>query len=154
MFDSFLNYCVQLPDVTPIKNNPLPKDFHKDFISKEDLCRNIFKQRYNIIMQKKRPPILKFDSTKGRLEFDGYNENIITSIGKGLAFEYNGPQHYNINYGNKYKKSELARIMRYDKLKVDLCKDKKIALITIPYTVKKENIACYIHKEIKKFFNI
>lgn len=105
-------------------------------------------------MPKKRPPFLKFDSTKGRLEFDGFNENIVTVVGKGLAFEYNGPQHYNINYGNKYTTKELNRITHYDKLKVGLCKDRNISLITIPYTIKKSNIVGYIHRHMQKLFNI
>nr|AGE11365.1 hypothetical protein [Panulirus argus virus 1] len=105
-------------------------------------------------MEKVRPPFLKFEETRGRLEFDGFNRDVQTKVGRGLAFEYNGPQHYFKNYQNKYSSAQLRTIYRHDQLKKNYCKHHGIALITIPYNVNKSQIVDYIHKRMTALFDI
>jgi predicted Zn-ribbon and HTH transcriptional regulator len=75
----------------------------------------------------------KFKKTKilnGKLEFDGYSENL------NLAFEYNGEQHYKrINYYQKTNQ-EFLELQNRDRQKLSYCIANKIDLIIIPYTEK------------------
>nr|QIQ08550.1 restriction-fold (UvrB-like) nuclease [Carcinus maenas virus 1] len=154
LINHFTKHLLSMKQCSHVRNVSLPKDFHKQFSSKEDLCKQIFLQRYGIKMAKTRPIFLKFKETKGRLEFDGYNASVQTKKGKGLAFEYNGPQHYFINYQNKYSFGKLLSVHRHDRLKNDYCKRHGIALITIPYNIDKSRIVDYIHKQMIPLFDI
>ena len=76
------------------------------------------------------------------LELDGYNEEL------KIAFEYQGLQHYEECFINKYSAKELARQKLSDKFKVIKCEELGIKLHVIPYTVKD------IFKHCKKILNI
>lgn len=106
-----------------------------DVESKEEQCRNIFENLFNVPFTKSRPDFLKNPKTNRNLELDGFNSNITTPIGRGVAFEYNGSQHY--YYNPKYHKSveEFDEQLYRDKLKRALCEKHRVVLITIPYTV-------------------
>lgn len=144
----------RLPKEYYCRRHPLDKNYHKQFLSKEDMCRYVFLKRYNIKMEKKRPAFLKFPQTKRPLEFDGYNPNVVTKIGNGIAFEYNGPQHYFLNYEKKYSKTKLNKIALYDSLKKKYCLDNGIALIIIPYHIRKNDIVKFLDEEMKKYFDL
>src|ERR1700694_2780381 len=76
----------------------LDEVFYKRFITKhtsyEERCRNFFETVFGLPFNKCRPEFLKNPLTHKKLELDGFNPSIPTSIGMGLAFEYNGAQHY------------------------------------------------------------
>lgn len=154
IINHFTKHLLLMKSCSYVRNQKLSKDFHKQFASKEDLCKQIFQQRYALKMIKTRPLFLKFKETKGRLEFDGFNQNVQTKIGRGLAFEYNGPQHYFINYQNKYSIAKLRTIYKHDQLKQRYCKQHGIALIIIPYNINKSQIVDYIHKKMTVLFDI
>lgn len=103
--------------------------------TKEDECRQIFEDIFKIKFKKIRPDFLKNPKTGKNLELDGYCPYIPTKIGKGLAFEFNGPQHYLFTpkYHSKYE--DLEYQMERDEIKNQLCKNNGVILITIPYTV-------------------
>jgi hypothetical protein len=128
----------------------LDSEFYRRFVTKhvscEDKCRNIFENFFNVSFNKCRPDFLLNPITKKRLELDGYNPSIPTSYGMGLAFEYNGPQHY--FFTPKYHKcvEDFEDQLSRDRLKQKLCKDNGILLLTIPYTVT--NFEDYILKKI------
>lgn len=63
----------------------------------------------------------------GNLELDGYCENI------GVAFEYNGPQHHDINH-----KFYTEQLKNRDNKKRILCRQRGITLIDIPYINKND----------------
>jgi hypothetical protein len=80
----------------------------------EQITRKIFEKTYGVPFKKLRPDFLKTEKA-GRLELDGYNSEL------GLAFEYQGPYH-----------RRPAQIKR-DKIKAQICLEKGIKLIEIPY---------------------
>jgi hypothetical protein len=76
----------------------LDEKFYRRFVTKhityEDRCRHILENLFNVPFTKCRPEFLRNPLTYKKLELDGFNPSIPTSIGMGVAFEYNGPQHY------------------------------------------------------------
>jgi hypothetical protein len=128
----------------------LDSNLYKKFITKnitcEERCRNILENFFNVPFLKCRPDFLVNPTTKKKLELDGFNSSIPTKIGMGLAFEYNGPQHY--FFTPKYHKSveDFEDQLLRDKTKQTLCTTNGILLLTIPYTVT--NFEDYILKKI------
>lgn len=87
----------------------------------EKLCREYLEKKMKIKFPKVRPKWLN------GLELDGYNEKY------KLAFEYNGEQHYKFidlfhNSINDFKNQQQR-----DRRKEDICKQRNISLIKIPY---------------------
>lgn len=101
----------------------------------EDKCRLIFESIFHVPFNKCRPEWLKNPLTNKNLELDGFNPKLPTSIGFGVAFEFNGPQHY--YFTPKYHKTQddFLNQQYRDDLKNKLCKEKNVILINIPYTV-------------------
>jgi hypothetical protein len=128
----------------------LDANFYRKFITKnvsyEDRCRNIFETMFDLPFSKCRPEFLKNPATQRKLELDGFNSSIPTPLGLGLAFEYNGSQHY--FFTPKYHKTieEFEDQLTRDKIKHELCKKHGILLITIPYTVN--NLEEFILKKV------
>jgi hypothetical protein len=113
----------------------------------EKYCRKIFEELFKVKFGKGRHKWLKYK--KLPLELDGINNTIITPLGFGVAFEYNGEQHYKVvKYFNN--KEFLSERKKYDKFKVKKCKEKGILLIVIPYTIKYNKIKDYILQELEK----
>ncbi len=101
----------------------------------EEECRSIFESIFKEKFPKKKPKWLKVLENVRNLELDGFNENL------GIAFEYDGGQHfYSVKWwgGEEY----LKEIKERDLLKNKICKEKGITLIRIPYSVqnKKKHI--------------
>jgi hypothetical protein len=119
--------------------------------SKEEKCRMIFQNFFNVPFKKCRPNWLKNKETGSNLELDGFNPNIISPIGKGVAFEYNGSQHY--VFQPKYHKNlkEFEDLQRRDILKEELCAKHGVILIKIPYTIEDDDIQKYIKKKIYQY---
>ena len=103
----------------------------------ERICRNIFEAIFKKEFQKVTPEWLVNDRGN-QMELDGFNE------GLGLAFEYQGEQHY--HYRSLFHESvrDLEQRMADDQLKRELCEQNGITLIEIPYTVKYKDIPDYI----------
>lgn len=113
--------------------------------SHEEECRAIFESYFKVQFKRCRPSFLKNKETNRNLELDGFAPNIITSVGRGVAFEYNGPQHY--SFDPKYHKTErdFEDMVRRDALKEELCKKNGVILIVIPPHV---NTKRYIRQKI------
>lgn len=124
----------------------------KRITNKEEKCREIFENIFNVKFQKIRPDFLKSKKSNRNLELDGFNKDIVTNIGKGLAFEYNGEQHY--HFTPKYQKriEDFHKQLERDKIKRDICKKQGIALIIIPYNVKFNNLNDFIINKLLKYF--
>lgn len=113
----------------------------------EKECRDLFETLFIKKFKKKRF-YLNRDDIKF-IELDGYNDNIKTKIGIGLAFEYDGQQHYKFTkYFHKNKKDFENQIFR-DQIKNDYCRSNNICLIRIPYNVKNKKM--FILNELKKY---
>ena len=108
---------------------------------KEEMCRNIFEVIYGVPFPNVRPDFLKNPETGRNLELDGYNEEL------GIAFEYQGPQHYTER--NPWNKDQsMVPQFRRDEFKKEVCRRVGIYLIRIPYTVTPNNLPSYIWKRI------
>ena len=107
----------------------------------ETLCREWLERHYGARFPKVRPPWLLHASVHGRrLELDGYNEAL------GIAFEYQGGQHY--TFTRLYHKT-LARfeeMRKNDANKAAMCAALGIRLIVIPYNV---NIERFLEEQVK-----
>lgn len=130
----------------------LEEKYYRRFINiaktKEEKCRNIFERLFGLSFLRCRPDFLKNPKTKRNLELDGFNRSIPTALGKGLAFEYNGSQHYFFNpkYHINYERFEEQ--VERDDFKKKACLKNGVLLITIPYTVRDEELEDYITKKI------
>ncbi|KKM52867.1 hypothetical protein LCGC14_1554480 [marine sediment metagenome] len=92
----------------------------------ENLMRTYMEYLFGARFEKDYPPWLS------GLELDGYN------IGLGIAFEFNGPDHYDVNYvRDKYgltleaAKEHVRKREANDRRKVELCKDNGVLLIVL-----------------------
>jgi hypothetical protein len=91
-----------------------------------------------------RPQWLRY--TSGRLlELDGYNEGLST------AFEYQGLQHYELCYVNRFSKEILEETQRKDAFKIKTCQDKGVKLIVMPYWIPKKNWETEIKNQIANY---
>ncbi|PFM22979.1 hypothetical protein COJ41_14915 [Bacillus thuringiensis] len=104
----------------------------------EEKCRYIFESLF-------KKPFEKCRKVLGdNLELDGYNENL------KLAFEFNGIQHYQFNSYFHKDMSEFHSQIERDNKKQILCNEKRIKLITIPYTIESDrDKELYIIREIE-----
>lgn len=98
--------------------------------SGERFCKFIFEKIFNSKFEKIKPHWLKNPETNYRLELDGYSKEL------GIAFEYQGEQHYKLV--SKYKMTEktLEKQKYRDEYKKNKCKELGIILITVPHLSK------------------
>ncbi len=110
----------------------------------EEICRAFFEYLFDVPFDRCSPSWLVNPTTNGRLILDGYNDTL------KLGFEYNGINHYKFTehfhktYG-KYMESVIN-----DCEKIVCCYKNNIKLITVPYTVKYENMLNYIKIQCTK----
>jgi len=90
----------------------------------EDAAREAMQKVFGSKFIKVRPRWLE------GLELDGYNSKL------GIAFEYNGRQHYEyVPFFHKNGISDLYRQIDNDNRKLDICDKRGVYVIVIPYTV-------------------
>ena len=89
----------------------------------EQACRSIIEAMTGKAFPKRRPSWLN------GLELDGYCEEL------GVAFEYNGRQHYEEVKAWHRSEDALENQKTRDARKIRLCEDNWVILIVIPYTV-------------------
>lgn len=85
------------------------------------------------------------NNRRANLEFDGYNEEL------KIAVEVNGDEHY--EYPNRYDRKEEDFIyrVRKDKHKVEVCDEKNIYLITVPYNESNPKRQILKYRDIPRF---
>ncbi|KKN16094.1 hypothetical protein LCGC14_0979360, partial [marine sediment metagenome] len=106
----------------------------------EEKCRFIFES----LLDKKFPK----SQVLGRLGLDGYCEEL------GLAFEYQGIQHYNPNhYFHQHNKESFNDQIDRDNRKSEACKQRNIIKVDIPYTEAKtiERLEQFITAQLHKY---
>lgn len=118
--------------------------------SKEERCRRIFQTLFKVPFKKQRPSFLKNPKTGRNLELDGFNANIVTPKGRGVAFEYNGSQHYVFRPQYHASEEDFENQQNRDVLKRKLCKENGVILFSIPYTIEEKNLYYYIKHLIFK----
>lgn len=110
----------------------------------EEFCRGVFEEIFNVKFPKKRPKWLR--NSRGKLmELDGYNK------GLGIAFEYNGEQHYReIHYFHSWQGGTFEKRREDDSMKIQLCKENEVNLVVVPYTVTKEDMVDFVILKLKE----
>lgn len=130
-----------------VNNKPKPKQKNQNNIinkrynnesNGEAICRNVLERIYKKPFNKKRPSWLINPKTKRRMELDGFNEQLM------IAFEYDGIQHY--KFPNKFHRTEqeFRDQVQRDKDKMQICDEKGVYLMRIPYTVPNNLIKHFI----------
>lgn len=117
--------CLTSPDNAPTKKSKSSRRESKG----EKECRKFFESHYGVSFPKQRPDFLRNPKTGRCLELDGYNGDL------GIAFEYNGKQHYErVEYFQKNNNQFLDQKYR-DNLKRQLCMKNSVILVIVPYNV-------------------
>nr|QBK93280.1 MAG: restriction endonuclease [Pithovirus LCPAC403] len=101
-------------------------------------CIKVMEELFNKEFDTVRPDFLKSPETGRNLELDCYNEEL------KLAVEYNGRQHYSFPSFPNFTEEQFKEQIRRDAWKLDTCDTVGIYLITVPYTVKLEDIKQFI----------
>lgn len=108
----------------------------------ERICRKLFEYIFNEEFPKKKPSWL-VNSRGSKMELDGYCEKL------GLAFEYQGEQHYGPH--RMFQRTRgFKRQFEDDALKRKLCRLHKVILIGIPYTIPNDDKLQYIKKACER----
>lgn len=130
------------PINSSIKKCELSKPNRKSTSKGEEICRKVMEEIYDAPFISVRPDWLKNPETGHNLELDCYNDDL------EIAVEYNGIQHY--KYPNAFHKTkqEFFAQVRRDRYKATVCKQKKIYLIVIDYTVPHDMIKSTILKKL------
>ena len=101
----------------------------------EEKCRKIFQELFKKEFKSVRPDWLKNPCTYQNLELDGYNPDIVTPKGKGLAFEYDGVQHSRFTPLFHSCVDDFEYQVMKDSLKDEMCRDEGVLLIRIPHYI-------------------
>lgn len=137
-------YLSSLPVDKNNSRNPKSTPPHES--KGESECRRVMQYLFKKQFTNSRPDFLRNPVTGGNfnLELDCYDPEL------KIAVEYNGIQHYKyIPYFHKNKEAFLNQKYR-DTLKERMCKDHGVILITVPHTIKIENIKNFIEKELRR----
>jgi len=134
-------YSTEMPELN-FKKTPRPKKYSKGETKCRDVLQKLFKKPFPSV----RPDFLFNNMTGKNMELDMYNK------GERLACEYNGRQHYEyVPYLHKNDRRNFMTQQYRDKQKQDVCKKLGIKLISVPYTVKDDEIELYLKEELLKF---
>lgn len=131
-------------------NEPIKKP-EKKVHKHEERCREIFEQIFGVEFKSVRPEWLTNPATNKPLELDGYNTSIMTPMGRGLAFEYDGVQHS--QYTPRFQPKgpiEFVYQMKKDSWKDAMCKQRRIMLIRIPSFVAYHDLERYIKQTLRQ----
>ncbi len=137
---TFVNYSSTIWDLLGKPTKKLPK---KPFESKGEIeCRRAIEKLTGHKFPKTRPSFLMNVVSGHNLELDCYNDEL------QMAVEYNGEQHYKFIPYFHSSKDAFQNLKYRDEMKQRLCKENGINLITVPYTVKIQNIESYLKQKL------
>jgi thiol-disulfide isomerase/thioredoxin len=105
----------------------------------ENKFREIIEDILDAEFPRKYPPWLINPETGHKLQLDGYNKEL------GIAFEYQGHQHFKRAYYDKSDNALKERQAR-DKIKKELCKKQGITLLCPTYKMDESEYEQYIQK--------
>ena len=108
----------------------------------EEIARTTFEQIFRVRFYKERPQWLR--NSRGRqMELDGANLEI------GVAFEYQGVQHFEI--GNQYVKTEAELNQRRldDEKKIELCLQNGMHLVVLTNSMERKDFPKEIQRQLE-----
>lgn len=108
----------------------------------EGICKQYLESVFKQPFTKERPDFLFYLPTGRNLELDMYNPKL------NIACEYNGQQHYKFTKAFHHTIKDFKDQYKRDQFKIKRCKELKINLILVPYTVKHENIPSYLASQL------
>lgn len=115
----------------------------------EKECANIIEGLLDLphcSLVKSKPPWLRMEKGKYPLELDGLSEE------HGIAFEFNGEQHYkHIEYFMTKEQFEKQRMS--DAFKITRCVEKGINLVVVPFNVDRESRVDFIRRALQATVN-
>ena len=114
----------------------------KSFFFREEICRLTLETVFGVKFPKSYPDWLRTDEGS-KLELDGFSKKL------GIAFEYDGEQHFKKNFFSGNKKS-LSKIQDRDQHKTNLCLTHKVFLLRFHYKQDVFNLKADIKKKLQK----
>ena len=138
-------------DCGPVESVKIPDSLKicKKKFACEERCRAIFKKYTGYEFIKCRPATMKNPRTGSRLELDGFCEKLKWMGGEGVAFEFNGPQHYQFVRPYHRSKKDLYAQQYRDSIKSIWAVENGVALLVISYE-DYYNVDKIIHEFIEK----
>lgn len=119
------------------------------YVSSRWKMEEVARRTIEILVGKKfpkaRPRWLVNPITGRPLELDGYCEDL------GLAFEYNGAQHYHRVPRFHSDDRDLEYQVYKDRLKRLLCLERGVHLIVIPYNVGLHEMCSFIESSVRRW---
>lgn len=106
----------------------------------EEAARYVFEQIFKCPFPSTRPDWLRSPLSVKPMELDGYNVDL------AIAFEYQGIQHYENVWGVPDEDFQAQKAK--DEAKKIICHANNIALVCIPYSLKFEEFASFIEREL------
>ena len=104
----------------------------------EKICCETMEKIYGVKFTTVRPTWLTNPETGKPLELDCYNDEL------KIAVEYNGIQHYEWPNFTNQSQDEFIDQTRRDRLKLELCDQLGVYLITVPHTIQHNDIPKHI----------
>ena len=133
--------CANLPPIAPKR---------KCNKKCETRCREIFSKVFAKEFPTVRPSWLKNPVTGRALELDGFCKDVTTSLGQGLAFEYDGGQHSKYTPYYQSCPEEFAYQIKKDEFKNILCRENGILLVRIPSFVAYDDLQRWLLEKLKR----
>jgi len=109
----------------------------------EQITRELIERILGKPFIKERPEWLRESNRSRCLELDGYNQDL------NIAFEYQGEQHYSFIPLFHQKIDDFEKQQRRDNLKAEICAQREVKLIQVPYTRRGDRQ--FIIDELRKF---
>lgn len=110
----------------------------------ENMARKVFEDLFRRDFPTILPDWLQFAGS--RMELDGYAADI------GVAFEYQGPQHYKFDHKMDATKQEFLERLAKDAAKVKMCAERGILLIVVDYRLPRYLYSNYIKSRVYDYF--
>jgi len=117
-------------------------DCHVLVSTGENHCKMVLETIFELPFKREYHEWLINPQTDNLLSLDGFNYDA------GVAFEYNGKQHYD-RVPHWQTQAEFEDLVERDKLKSRICKELNITLITIPYWIELNDISDFIKQELE-----
>jgi len=139
----------QTPTSVPDDKILFEEPYKKKIWKHQEECRRIFEKLFNRDFVQIRPDWLKNPITGYNLEVDGYCEDIVTPIGRGIGFEYDGGQHD--RFTKKYHRSvnDFIYTVKKDSWKDQQFKKLRKVLVRIPSSVRFCDLEKFIRMRLR-----